>query len=130
MKFLLSSLALLLFLGAFPQDQDADSIQYYFSKGQSAKALSIAKKSYSNINSIAESETYITAASWFARIHFGMAQFDSALNYYLKASAAAKRKFGETSGEYGQLLTGVATTYMQSGQYEEAGQQFQSALDI
>jgi len=132
MKFILAFTGIFLLQQSFAQHlSDNDSARYYLDIGQYARALPLAKKSLEVAKDNCNEDTaYISAASLLATIHTGLARFDSALFYNLKASEAAKKRGDDTSILYGIIQTNLGTVYLQLGQYQEAGQQFQYAATI
>ena len=132
MKLFLVFTGIFFCLQSFAQEQgNTDSSVYYIKKGQIARALPFVKKNFETIKDINNDDTaYIFAANQLATIYYGLVKFDSALVYFVKASEAAKKRYGDTSAQYGNLLAGVATQYRELGQYKEAGQLYQNAAAI
>ncbi|PVD51654.1 hypothetical protein DC498_13070 [Terrimonas sp.] len=132
MKFFLACTGIFFCLQLFVQAQsDMDSLRYYIEKRQMANALPFVKKNFEAIKDISnDDKVYIAAASRLAGIYYSLSKFDSALVYYVQACERAKKQYGETSAQYGQLLVYVATMYTNVGQFREAGQAFQNATVI
>lgn len=132
MKLFLAFTGIFFCLQVLAQKQNnIDSVTYYKSKGQIASALPFAKRSFETIKSINNEDTaYVAAASRLAGIYYALVRYDSALVYYGKACEGARKRYGDTSVQYGSLLVCVAKMYCELWKYQEAGAMYQKATAI
>ena len=132
MKYFFAFTGIFFCLQVLAQSQnDKDSASYYLAKGQIARALPFAKRSFETINAISDQDTtYIAAASSLANMYYKLLKYDSSLAYYVKAAEGAKKRYGNTSVQYGALLVMVATVYWELWKYPEAGEAYQKATAI
>lgn len=132
MKLLLSIIAIFLSLQVLAQEQnDNDSVEYYYNQYQYISALPFAKRNFEMAENISANDgSYISTACRLAGIYVALIKLDSALLYYIKAAECAKKLYGDTSLLYGFQLVDVATMHRNLGQYRQAEQGFQDATAI
>jgi CHAT domain-containing protein/Flp pilus assembly protein TadD len=128
------SLALLfLLIGHLSNAQAAyqDSAQYYYDKGQYAKALPFGIKAVAAAEAgMKEDSLAVLSRYTLGAIYFGLARYDSAKKHYDAAAAGAKKWYGAASETYGRYLVDVGTMYRESGRLQEAAKVYDEAISI
>jgi CHAT domain-containing protein len=132
MKLFLAFTGIFLCLQLPAQEQhDSDSAIFYSSIGQFSNALPFAKRNFESVENTGNCDsTYIAAAYLLANNYTVMVKLESALVYYEKAAACAKKLYGDTSAQFEYHLVNVAAMYRNVGQYQQAEQRFKSATVI
>lgn len=113
------------------EQTDIDSTRYDVRKSKATSALPFAKRSFEAVKNISNNDsTYISAASSLADMYIGQLKLDSALVDYEKAAEEAKKRYGDSSAQYGYHLVHIAAMYRDLGQYQQAEQRFKNATAI
>ena len=132
MKVIVACIGIFLCLQVFAQESsDRDSAIYNAGQARYPRALAFAKRNFERVKDrCCEDTAYISAASCLGNAYYAIVKFDSAHWYAVKACEGAKKRYGANSVQYARFLVTVATTQMELGQYQEAGQGFQQATAI